>query len=80
MRHSRIALTSVFLFQVLAVFACLGQQPAASNLPKNDLIVPNVNGILVVRGSWMDLRLSKLYKYRDSLKYTDQATECRRRR
>lgn len=47
MRHSRIALTSVFLFQVLAVFACLGQQPAASNLPKNDLIVPNVNGIFV---------------------------------
>jgi hypothetical protein len=46
-RHSRIALTSVFLFQVLAVFACLGQQPEASNLPKNDLIVPNVNGIFV---------------------------------
>jgi len=39
-----------------------------------------VNGIFVVRGSWMDLRLSKLYKYRDSREYTDQATECRRRR
>jgi hypothetical protein len=27
----------------------------------------------------MDLRPSKVYKYRDSLEYTDQATECRRR-
>ncbi len=35
---------------------------------------------LTLTGSWMDLSLSKLYKYRDSLEYTGQATECRRRR
>ena len=45
MRYSRIA--SVFLLTALAVLTCLGQQPAATNLPKNDLIVPNVGGVFV---------------------------------
>jgi len=44
-RNSRIAL--VFLLPALAVLTCFGQQPATGNLPKNDLIVPNVGGVFI---------------------------------
>ena len=47
MRYSRIALASIFLFPALTLLTCLSQQPATGNLPKNDLIVPNVNGVFV---------------------------------
>lgn len=47
MQRFRIALASIFLFSALVVLTCPGQQPAASNLPKNELIVPNVNGVFI---------------------------------
>ena len=47
MQRFRIALASIFLFSALAVLTCPGQQPAASSLPKNELIVPNVNGVFI---------------------------------
>ena len=47
MRYRRIALVSAFLLSPLIVLVCLGQQSATSSLPKNDLIVPNVNGVFI---------------------------------
>jgi TonB family protein len=46
-QHNRISLSSLFLFFVLAVLICPGQQPATGPLPKNDLVIPNSTGVLI---------------------------------